>query len=140
MRARATRRRRLRVAAQIDAPDDPTPILVKRLWAHPAIHCTCATACCTSMARRSLRAGIRDNARQPDHPMPLRLAAALCAHRIAIRGRTTEPTLEQLGPIVVPPEHYFMMGDNRYDSKDSPLLGFVPAKFARSAALRVLLL
>jgi signal peptidase I len=35
-------------------------------------------------------------------------------------------TLDDWGPLVVPAGHLFMLGDNRYDSKDGRYWGFVP--------------
>jgi signal peptidase I len=35
------------------------------------------------------------------------------------------------GPYAVPPESYFVMGDNRYDSADSRMFGPVPRKYIR---------
>jgi signal peptidase I len=37
-----------------------------------------------------------------------------------------QPTLGNWGPLVVPADNYFMMGDNRYCSKDSRYWGVVP--------------
>lgn len=44
---------------------------------------------------------------------------------------TREPTLDNWGPMVVPAERYFMLGDNRYDSKDGRYWGFVPRQNVR---------
>lgn len=41
---------------------------------------------------------------------------------------STENILSNLGPIVVSHNHYFVLGDNRYNSLDSRFLGQVPRK------------
>jgi len=53
-------------------------------------------------------------------------------------GRDTaryHPTTHDWGPIVVPPEHYFMMGDNRDESYDSRFWGFLPRPHIRGRPL-----
>lgn len=41
----------------------------------------------------------------------------------------------RFGPVVVPPQHLFMMGDNRDNSQDSRYWGFLPMKNIRGQAL-----
>jgi signal peptidase I len=48
-----------------------------------------------------------------------------------------EPTHDNWGPIVVPAHRLFMMGDSRYNSKDSRYWGFVPRENVRGRPLFV---
>jgi signal peptidase I len=41
----------------------------------------------------------------------------------------------QFGPVTVPPDHYFMMGDNRDNSQDSRYWGFMPRSYVKGKAL-----
>src|SRR6185503_20010884 len=38
------------------------------------------------------------------------------------------------GPVTVPSDHYFMMGDNRDNSQDSRYLGFLPRDYVKGKA------
>lgn len=48
-----------------------------------------------------------------------------------------QPTHDNWGPLVVPPQRLFMMGDSRYNSKDSRYWGFVPRENVRGKPLFV---
>lgn len=48
-----------------------------------------------------------------------------------------QPTHDDWGPIVVPSRRLFMMGDSRYNSKDSRYWGFVPRQNVRGKPLFV---
>ncbi len=114
---------------QIDQPEDPNPTLVKRLVgvAGDTVY---------------MRAGLLylNGAPQPQ-PEAMQVNARMNgdfnvplfdwqrAHQI--RGsRFGEPpertTLDDWGPLVVPAGYLFMLGDNRYDSKDGRYWGLVP--------------
>jgi signal peptidase I len=44
---------------------------------------------------------------------------------------------ESYGPVVIPAGHYFMMGDNRDNSRDSRYWGFLPERYIKGKALLV---
>jgi signal peptidase I len=53
-------------------------------------------------------------------------------------GKTeTLDVREDYGPVTVPPDQYFMMGDNRDNSADSRFWGFLPADYIKGKALMI---
>jgi signal peptidase I len=71
------------------------------------------------------------------------VSAARATEHVAGRSRTVQFLPEVGGkrsfaPVVVPPDHYFMLGDNRNNSEDSRFIGFVPRHFIIGRAHRIL--
>jgi signal peptidase I len=47
----------------------------------------------------------------------------------------TDDIRRKYGPVTVPADHFFMMGDNRDDSQDSRFWGFLPQSYVKGRAL-----
>jgi signal peptidase I len=73
----------------------------------------------------------------------LSVGAARAVEHIAGHHRTVQVyprfgTAKDFGPVTVPAEHYFMLGDNRDNSEDSRFIGFVPRAALIGRAGRIL--
>mgnify|MGYP002780216230 FL=1 len=119
---------------QIDQPNDPTPTLVKRLV---------AVAGDTVYMRGGL---FHLNGAPQPQPEAMRVNPKMDGSFTVslfewqkgheLRGSRfgdppAVPTLDDWGPLVVPDGHLFMLGDNRYDSKDGRYWGLVPRENVR---------
>jgi signal peptidase I len=127
-------------ADEAERGNDPTPTLVKRVWGTPG-------------DTLYLRDGLLDIdgipqpqgylAQQNPKGDPTEVSElfawqrqyALASSRFG--PAPLQPTHDNWGPIVIPAGHYFMLGDNRYNSKDSRYWGIVPRANLRGRPLFV---
>ena len=124
--------------------NDPTPTLVKRMVGEPGdtLYMREGVLYVNGIAQRQ---GFGAQARprpssssQPNDTDPL----MAWQHRIEVSGTRfgappAQPTHDHWGPLVIPPRSFFMMGDNRYDSKDSRYWGVVPRENVRGRPMFV---
>ena len=126
---------------QIDQPSDPNPTLVKRLVGVPGdtLFMRKGQLYVNGIAQRQGFAqpnqaaeGAMDSIDQLfDWQKPLGLKTS------RFGAAPAQPSHDNWGPIVVPPGKYFMMGDSRYNSKDSRYWSFVPRENIRGRPMFV---
>ena len=124
---------------QVDQPWDPTPTLVKRIVGMPGdtLHMRAARLFVNGVEQRQ-GYGAASEPGDPNEVSPLfdwQKPFGLAASRFG--AAPAQPTHDDWGPLVVPAGHYFMMGDNRYNSKDSRYWGLVPRQNLRGRPLFV---
>jgi signal peptidase I len=120
--------------------NDPTPTLVKRLIGMPldTIYMRDAVVYVNGMAQRQGFTSPEQEKGDPNEVSDLfdwQKKVGLPASRFG--AAPAQPTHDNWGPFVVPAAHFFMMGDNRYQSKDSRYWGFVPRANVRGRPLFV---
>jgi signal peptidase I len=120
---------------------DPTPTLVKRLvgTAGDTLYMRKAVLYVNGIAQRQgygANAPINpDIANSIDPLFDWQKKAGLRSSRFG--AAPAQPNHDNWGPLVVPPRRLFMMGDSRYNSKDSRYWGFVPRENVRGKPLFV---
>jgi signal peptidase I len=120
--------------------NDPTPTLVKRLIAMggDTIYSRDAVVYINGLAQRQGYASPEQEKGDPNEVSDLfdwQKRVGLAISRFGPAPK--QPTHDNWGPFIVPPGHFFMMGDNRYASKDSRYWGFVPRRNVRGRPLFV---
>lgn len=109
--------------------NDATPTLVKRLIGVPGdtMFMREGLVFINGVAQRQGYAASQNPKGDGSHHDPL----MEWQHKIELTGTRfgappAKPTLDNWGPLLIPPDHFLMMGDNRYGSKDSRYWGVVP--------------
>ena len=124
---------------QVDQPEDPTPTLVKRLVgvAGDTLHMRAGLLHVNGIAQRQgFAATVNPTMADDVHPlMDWQKRFALASSRFG--AAPAQPSHDNWGPLVVPPGHFFMLGDNRYCSKDSRYWGLVPRANVRGRPIFV---
>jgi signal peptidase I len=101
-------------------PEEPQRDFIKRVIGLPG----------DTLELRSRKVYI--NGQPLDEPYVHFLTAASDASEV-----TSKDVLEHYGPVKVPADQYFMMGDNRDNSQDSRYWGYLPRDYVKGKALMI---
>ena len=120
--------------------NDPTPTLVKRLMGMPAdtLYMRDGLLHVNGVPQRQGFGAEKNEKGNPNEVSDLfawQKQVALANTRFG--SAPAQPTHDNWGPLLIPPGHYFMMGDNRYCSKDSRYWGIVPRENVRGRPMFV---
>jgi signal peptidase I len=119
--------------------EDPTPTLVKRLVGMPGdtLYMRDALLYVNGIPQRQ-GYGAQSEQGDPNATDPLfAWQREIALSRSRFGAAPSVPTHDNWGPLLIPAGHYFMMGDNRYNSKDSRYWGVVPRANVRGRPLFV---
>jgi signal peptidase I len=128
-------------ADEDSAGRDPTPTLVKRLvgTAGDTLYMRNGTLYVNGIAQRQGYGATTqvspEIANSIDPLFDWQKKVGLRSSRFG--AAPSQPNHDNWGPLVVPPRRLFMMGDSRYNSKDSRYWGFVPRENVRGKPLFV---
>ncbi len=125
---------------QSDQPDDPTPTLVKRIIGLPGdtLYMRGGKLYVNGIEQRQGYGAQSEPGTPPDYSDPLfSWQARIALHNTRFGSAPDQPQLDNWGPLLIPSRHYFMMGDNRYQSKDSRYWGIVPRENFRGRPMFV---
>jgi signal peptidase I len=126
---------------QADNGPDFTPTLVKRMVGMPGdtMYMRQGLLHVNGIAQRQgfgiATAGAAAGANEPDPAFDWEHKYELKTSRFG--PAPAQPTHDDWGPLVIPAGHYMMLGDNRYESKDSRYWGFVPRENVRGRPIFV---
>lgn len=124
---------------QVDQPWDPNPTVVKRIVGLPGDTLFMRNGRLYVNGEEQTQ-GYGDQSRVGD---PNEVSFLFdWQQRIALKesrfgAAPEQPTHDNWGPLLIPERQYFMMGDNRYQSKDSRYWGIVPRENLRGRPMFV---